>query len=143
MAIPPTVPIYHQIKADRLAARKAKNPTKTSILTTLVGELETDAKNGKTIDDKVVIAKCKKFIKNNNDTAQHADGERFREIQDENYVLKMYVPRQMDATQIKQMIVGLGAENVGHFMKTMNSLYDGKFDKKQASQIAKEHFSGK
>ena len=134
--------LIDDIKKDRLEARKKQDKVKASILTTLLGELETDFKaTCKEMTDDVVIAKCKKFLKNNEEAAQHAEIERFRLLQDENHILKLYIPRQMDRAQLQKMIAGSGAENIGQYMKFLNSIYKGKFDGKVASEVAREHFA--
>ena len=133
--------LIDDLKANRMDARKKKDAAKTSILTTLLGELETDAKaKGTEITDDVIIAKCKKFIKNNEEAAEHANNEKFSALCAENYILTTYIPRQMDRAQLKSLIAGSGAENIGQYMKFLNSIYKGKFDGKEASAVAKEHF---
>lgn len=133
--------LIDDLKQDRLAARKSKDAAKTSILTTLLGELETDAKKtSKEMTDDIIIAKCKKFIKNNEEAGKEATTDRFSILQKENYYLNHYIPMQMDESTIRKLCTTLGAENVGQFMKVMNSLYKGKFDGRMASTVAKEHF---
>lgn len=134
--------LLNNLKKDRMAARKAKDAPKTSILTTLLGELETDAKSkGTDITDDVIIAKCKKFIKNNEEAGEHAESEMFTKLCNENYVLKGYIPQQMDRKTLEGLIKGSGATNVGMYMKFLNSIYKGQFDGRTASEVAKEHFS--
>ena len=57
--------LLNKIKADQLAARKAKDGLATALLTTLIGDAEMVGKNaGRLVTDEEVVAVIKKFIKN-------------------------------------------------------------------------------
>jgi uncharacterized protein YqeY len=141
--------LIKQIKADQLTARKTRQGVKTSILTTLLGELETDSKSkgGGEITDEKVLAKIKKFLKGIDEVVslteigseKHATG--LLEV----IILESYLPKQFSEDELKEAILACilskGIErlpkNMGVVMKELKSEYDGKYDGKMASQIVK------
>lgn len=139
--------LYKKIQADQLAARKAKHKYTASLLTTLIGELMTDA-TGKTTDavvisDSTVIAKVKKFISSLE--VMHAayikkgDGKA-AEVELELDILSAYLPKQLTDEELTVIVKGSGATNVGAVMGFLKKNYAGLYDGRAASTIAKSIF---
>lgn len=135
-----------RIKSEQLEARKNKNSVKAILLTTLIGEADTLAKNeGTTLlaDDKV-IALVKKFLKGINETLAVVDPNAAADIQKEKEILTAYLPQQMSREAlaaaimaIKNEIPGYTSKDMGKVMAALKANYDGAYDAKMASEIAK------
>jgi uncharacterized protein YqeY len=131
--------LLEQIKKDRLAARKDRTKSgkiKATILTTLVGEIETLEKSGKTVDTVAVI---KKFVKGIDETLKLGYN---LQLETEKSILNEYLPTQMDEERIMAFVKPIvSADTVvtmgdimGYFSKHFKGLYDGKL----VSRLARE-----
>lgn len=135
-----------RIKADQVALRLAgtdMDKLEARFLTTLLGELENDAKSGKEATDEVIVAKIKKVISNNNDTIKlliqvEPAANLFRT---ENKRMERYLPQQLTELELSNIIVLLEAKNIGQVMGHLKSLYAGRYDGKLASKVAREYIS--
>ncbi len=127
--------LYSKIREDRIKAIKEKRQVAKSVLTTLVGELETKEKSsGKAIADADVLHLIKKFIDANNESIKCRENDKLRE---ENTILEEYLPEQMTESEIRAEILSLGTKNIGQIMGHMNANFNGKFDRALAAKIAK------
>jgi len=120
---------------------KEKNVVVKNILTTLLGELETKAKNsGSEIDDPMVVQTCKKFISTNLDTlgVVAADSEAGQNLRLENTILTQFLPAQLTDHELRAILIELAPTSIGQAMGHLNANYKGKFDGRMASTIAKE-----
>lgn len=128
------------LKADRVTAMKNKDTVAKNILTTLLGELEGQAKRvGSDITDEMVVQSSKKFIQSNKETISViTDGEAISGLTAENTVLEQYLPKQLDEAQLREVIATMGAKHIGEVMKNLKASYNGQYDGKLASKIAKE-----
>ncbi len=127
--------LYSTIREDRIKAIKEKRQIAKSVLTTLVGELETKEKSsGKAIADADVLHLIKKFIEANNDSLKCRENDKLHE---ENAILSEYLPVQMTESEIRDEILSLDTKNIGQIMGHMNSNFNGKFDRSLAAKIAK------
>lgn len=137
-----------RIKADQLTARKAGDKSTASILTTLYSEAAQkgfdDGKRDST--DAEVIATCKKFISNINETLGVTFSE---ELTHELKIVELYLPVQMTGTQIHDAVIeikhGLVASGVpinmksmGLFMKEFIAKYEGTYDGTIASKTVRD-----
>lgn len=135
--------MFKRIKSDRLVARREKNKEVSSILTTLIGEIESDVIGNtkiKEITDDVVIAKIKKFSKSLNELLSKLDKDS-PAAELPNYELKIlnsYLPSQLTEDELRAIIIDSGLTNIGEIMKMLKSNYSGLFDGKMASSIIKE-----
>lgn len=130
-----------EMKKESLAARKDGRTLVSVLLITLVGELETQAKrNGREIDDQLVIATCRKFISNNLETIQLSKVQE-GQLLAENQILEKYLPQQLTETELRVIIRELGAENIGAVMGHLKTNYVGRYDGKLASSVAREYLS--
>lgn len=138
--------LFNQIKSERMQARKDRGNSamqiKASLLTTLLGEIETETKaTGITeVSDSLVMAKCKKFIKGLEEVEKNAKvgdvahSEALIELQ----ILESYLPKQLTEEELAAIIIELDADNMGQVMKHLKENYSGQYDGKVASQVAKE-----
>lgn len=126
--------LIEKVKADQLAARKAKDSLATALLTTLLGEVGTAAKNAghELATDDEVIATVKKFIKNNEsipEAVRHVTHDA------ELCILESYLPKQLSADEIELIFLEHAPTNKGEAMKLLKERYAGLYDGKLAAQI--------
>lgn len=136
--------LINRIREDQLIARKAKNDISRSLLTTLIGESTTAAKNKgleqPTDDD--VIAIIRKFLKGNTEVQVHLSDEIDLAIaRTEAFLLNAYLPQQMSELALRayiESLVSSGTNTVGGIMAELKKNYSGLYDGKLASTIIKE-----
>jgi hypothetical protein len=142
--------ILAYIKKDQLQARKNRNSVATSLLTTLIGALDTkSAGTNADLSDAEVIAEIKKFLKNAQETRGHLEASdvdvslQLEEINREIEILMGYLPVQLNEGALKiaidRILQDLGEKsNVGTVMKLLKAKYDGQYDGALASKLVKE-----
>jgi uncharacterized protein YqeY len=135
------------IKADALTARKARQHKTAATLTTLIGELETQAKNtGHEPTDAEVVAAVKKTVKNIDESLKVLAGradDRELDLEYEKHVLLRYLPQQLDEAALGALIDQLvqnGAKSVGEIMKLLKERAGGQYDGAMASTLVKARF---
>jgi uncharacterized protein YqeY len=136
--------IIDTLKAVFLEKRKARDAESTSLLSTIIGEIETIAKTkGAAINDELVIATLKKFVKTTNDTLV-AVGEAFPEVKTrlthELALITSFLPVQVDGATLETRVgalVSSGINTMGDIMKALKSEFGGALDGKLASSIVK------
>ena len=133
------IPLIEQVKKDRLFARKNHQPDKLNVLTTLLGELETNAKrSGDKITNETVIAMCKKIINNNEDTLKKVtDIDKVSLLKAENKMLDKYIPTQMTKSELITIIESLDTKDIGSIMSHLAANYAGLYNKGMAASIAR------
>lgn len=136
--------LLEQIRADQLAARKAGNKATASLLTTLIGEATKvtaeEFKKGQTeITDGKVVAKIKSFAENAKQTLSVAPEDRKSDIQAEIDTLEGYLPQQLSEDDLARIIGNYKASgmNLGQIMAKLKAEYEGQYDGKLASSIAR------
>ena len=136
--------LLKQLKAEQLSARQNKNKIKSSLFTTLIGEIETKTLRPSTIlNDELVINTIKYFLKNINE-ALNLVGENIDLIQEKHY-LEELLPKQMDSSELNTLIetivnkeISLGNKvNLGLVMKLLAGYPN--IDKKLASELIKNY----
>jgi len=133
------------IKQDQLKARKNKHNVVATILTTLLGEALMIGKDDgdRETTDKEVLGIIRKFIKNIDFTI-----EQIAVVPDalitEKTVLQKYLPVQLTYDALNDAIYSIidlrgltGMKGLGVVMKQLNQNFNGQYDGKQASSIAK------
>jgi uncharacterized protein YqeY len=127
--------LYQTIKADRMSAMKNRDKVAKSILTTLLGELEGNAKrNGLDVSDDDVLKLIKKFIDANKESLQYKPDPN---LEIENSVLTSYLPKQLSESELRDIITSLGDLHIGQVMKHLSQNYNGQYDGNIASKIIK------
>lgn len=144
--------LFTQIKTDQLAARKAKDGLKATLLTTLIGELTAIGKNdgNREVTDADVVKLVKKFLDGVNETlvlikdASNVDGsaDRYVNLLKEQSYLTVYMPQQMDeymlTLAVRTIINELGGSaNMGQVMAALKAKHAGQYDGKMASNVVK------
>jgi len=135
--------IYDKMKADRIAAKKAGDKFKASILTVFIGAVQNDEKNGFTVDDKGIIARLKKNIKTCDDNYAIVEDQKYI---DEKAIYEGYLPRQMSEEELRDTIEYIidnaintqQTPNIGLVMKALKDNHAGLYDGAMASKITKE-----
>ena len=134
--------LVEQVIASRTANRNATDKTAFSILTLLVGELETKLKReGKSLTDAPdadVITMVKKLIKSNNEVISLSTEAQAKKFVTENEVLKIFLPVEMSYGEIEDALTECLFSNVGEAIKCIDAKYAGKYDKAVACKIAKD-----
>lgn len=147
--------LLNDIKAKQLELRKAQMHDKIdrnveiSLLTTLFSEASIPGKAARREStDAEVIAVIKKFVKNNDECMMSAGDRRDSDWCDrlsiERDVLDLFLPKQLTADELKEIIGGFVAANgiagpkgTGLVMKMLKEQYEGLYDGKVASDIVK------
>ena len=138
--------IIETIKAQQLAARKARNAEAASSLTTLIGEAEAVGKNAgnRAPTDAEVTALVKKFVKNVEDTACAALDrgltERVALLEQERILYMSFLPTQMTEAEVAAAVAAIVAEvgpKIGIVMKLLKERHEGTYDGAKASAIVK------
>jgi len=128
--------LIEKIKHDQLQARKAKSADTIPLLTTLLGEANTIAKNQghEAPTDIEVQDLIRKFLKGNAEVLDKAPNEEsVRIARIERAILEGYLPQQLSPEQLASAVKGAidqGNTNIGAVMgflkKNFAGLYDGK-----------------
>lgn len=143
--------LLEKIRADALAARKAKD-TSASVLITLIGEIDTKAKSfspAREMTDDEVVAVIKKFLKGINETlgvltpavgSAEAMKSQVDKAVAERDALEGYLPKQMTDAEIRNFAASRIADgaNLGMVMGALKAEHSGQYDGKLASGIVRE-----
>jgi uncharacterized protein YqeY len=127
-----------QISEALKNAMKEKNTTKLSILRVLKSEIERNEQtsNGKVdLSDGDIVKLIKKMVEGIKETTNNKV---------ELAVLEDYLPKQLTEANIRNLIAEIktmGKTEIGDIMKFFKTNYDGKYDGKLVSQLAKEEFA--
>ena len=141
-----------QIKQDQLAARKAKQTAKAALLTTLIGEVEMVGKNdgNREVTDVEVVAMVKKFLKNVNETLKALggiEGGIAMQYMAESQILESYLPKQFTEDQLTTILdsikieISAGPKDMGKMLGLLKNRFDGQYDGRLASTVAKSLIS--
>lgn len=131
--------IYDKMKQDRMTAMKAKNKFTKTVLTTFIGDIESDVKRGATADDDYIIPKLKKTIQSLDENYALTRDEKFKQ---EKVILEFYLPKMASDEEVKAKIEEIVSSNInpniGLIMKELKQEYGSLLDGKKASAMAKE-----
>lgn len=119
------------ISEDLKLAMKEKNASKLSTLRVLKSELQRieQSANGKVeLTDGDVVKVVKKLVEGIKETTNN---------QDELNILEAYLPKQLTEAEIREIISLLSFKDMGAIMKYFKTNYDGQYDGKLLSTIAK------
>ena len=121
--------LKQKIKKDQVEARKARDANRASILTVMLGEIETREKRDQVeLTSAEIIAIMKKLIESCEMTGETESIE----------VLSGYLPKQLTEDQMREIIMSLGKVDMKTVMNHLKEQYGGQYDGKMASTIAKE-----
>lgn len=122
-----------QLRTLHLVARKTRDEIAKRALSTIISDYETQVINGKSPD---LLAMIKKSIANLEFNMQHSDNP---ELVKERDYLQELLPKQLSKEQIIQLTTTGDFPNIGAFMKFLKTNFNGQYDGKLASQVAKEY----
>jgi len=125
--------LINSISEDLKTAMKEKNTVKLGILRVLKAEIQRSEQgaNGKVeLTDGDVIKLVKKLVEGIKETTNN---------QDELSILETYLPKQLSEAEMRQIISLLSVKDMGAIMKHFKANYDGQYDGKTLSTIAKEN----
>ncbi len=136
---------WEQIQKDALAARKNRESEKATLLTTIIAQVKTMAiddghRAATDADLQKVIRQFLKGIQENLNLAAQGklSAENKAKSEAEKAILESYLPKQLTADELKELIKKSGAANLGEAMKYLKENYDGQYDGKTAALVAKE-----
>lgn len=143
--------LEEKILSDYKEAMKARDALKTSVLSFLRADVINVqvSKKKNSLDDSEVIAVIKKQIKQRQDSIeQFTKGERLEMAEKEKKeleILKVYLPAELSADEIKKVIeevvvetAASGMKDMGKVMKEVNIRIAGKADGKLVSDLVRE-----
>lgn len=134
--------LINQIKQDQINARKAREKTRATILTTLIGEADMIGKNAgnRAPDDAEVLACIRKFIKGMEEVKKF---EHVETTEEEQRILEEYLPQEMADCDLQDVIHGIvmergyGLKDMGKVMTDLRTNYTGLYDGKKAAGFVK------
>ncbi len=128
--------LIEKVRADRMTAMKARNTVAKTVLTTLLGELETAAKRDQCteITDETVVKLCKKFVAANIEVIDLRSN--VEQLTKENVVLNEFIPKQLTKRELYAIIESINADNLGAVMKYLKVNHNGTYDGKLAADVA-------
>ena len=129
----------------RYTATKEKNhraKVKASVLSTLMGDIETKAKRGEYVSETCVIKLVKKYLTDIEATLKVKSDI---DLETQRDALKVYVPRQLSDEELRAFILveanaldNPTIRDMGKILSVLKSKHDGKYDGGRASKIAKD-----
>ncbi len=143
--------ILAKIKADWLAARKARETGKATLLTTIIGGIETRAKSdgNREPTDQDSIKVLNQFLSGINEMLAHTEegSLKHEEARQEKLIVEAYLPKLMSEDELKSIMTALVAElgvtdakGIGKIMGALKSKHEGQYDGKAAQAIFKTLF---
>lgn len=129
--------LLNKIETMRLQARQNGVVVDSSLLTTLLGEVQTIGKNEGGISDAIIVATVQKFIKNLNIVLMMKpdDANASKEIE----ILNELLPKQLSDDDIIDIITMMKAkgENLGGVMKYFKAEHMGEYEGSKVSYLFK------
>ena len=122
-----------QLKADKLEARRNRDDFTLTLLTTLIGEYETQAKKS----DVHVLDIIKKFIK---DIDKSLNIKHNDVLVSEKLELSKYLPKQLTESELREIITGFiqsdsSSANIGSIMTHLKTKFINMYDSKLAMVV--------
>lgn len=136
--------ILDQIRKDALAARKEKR-REASLLTTLIGEIETRTKalkEPRPLTDEEVVGIVRKFLKNAEETLAQVRGSRPEVVDQvalEILTLQGYLPAQLSEAELRAYAAARvrAGDGMGQVMAALKADFPGRYDGKLASAVVR------
>ena len=136
--------LLERLISDRLAAFKGGDKIRATLLATVIGEARADARREAVRDpsEEEMLAKIRKFIKNNEEAMAAGRAETTAKLGKENEILEAYLPRMLSDEELRRLlkpIVEALAEKspkaMGQVMAAIKG--DARIDMKRASALVK------
>lgn len=140
------------LKKERLQALRQKNKVKSSVLSTLLGEMQISEKNGLVIDEPYIVKQITTLSKKAEenlliceDTGRDVQAATFRaEIDECTELLKHSSLVELSVDEIVEIIEQLGATSMAQMsevMRYLRSNFEGRHNPSLVSQIVKKTLS--
>ena len=141
--------LKEQLKKDEIAAMKAREKAKVSVLRMVSAEIKAyEVNNREDISDENVVKIIEKSIKQTKEALEYAKQANNEEkIQEGNFALEIltpYLPKQLSEEEVSEMlkeIIANGsytAKDMGKIMKEIMPKIAGKFDRSKINPMVKE-----
>jgi hypothetical protein len=137
--------LLETLTRDRLAALKAGDRVRSTLLATVIAEARADARREAVREptDDELLAKIRKFIKNNEETMASGRPEMAAKLKVENEILAVYLPQMLDDAALKALIAPMVAQLSGRSPKATGQVMArlkavAGVDMRRASLIVKE-----
>lgn len=135
--------ILKTIKEDFLQARKNREHSVSSFLSSLVGDIETAAVTAEgrvEITDAMVVKVLKSYEKKAKEflDIENLAANMLANIHFEMEIINKYMPVQLTEEKIRSIFSELDTSNLGVMMKHLKDNFEGLYDGSLASKIAKE-----
>jgi uncharacterized protein YqeY len=135
-----------RIRADLVAARKARDRFRTLLLTTTLSEIRNkEIEMGHSAADADVAAIVARAIKQRREAAEQMRGGGRADLADnedrEAEALAAYMPPQLDDDEVRRIVreaIDAGAGTIGAVMGAIMPRIKGNFDGREANRIARE-----
>lgn len=137
------------LKKDEIAAMKARDKAKVSVLRLVNSEVKAyEVNNRQDIPDENVIKIIEKSIKQTKETLEYAkkanDLEKIKEGEFALEVLTPYLPKQMTEEEVISILKEIiennnySASDIGKIMKEIMPKINGKFDRSKVNPLVKQ-----
>lgn len=141
--------LKEQLKKDEIAAMKARDKARVSVLRMVSAEIKAyEVNNREDISDENVIKIIEKSIKQTKEALEYAKQANNEEkIQEGNFaleVLTLYLPKQLTEEEVIEMLKEIIAngnytvKDMGKIMKEIMPKVAGKFDRSKINPMVKE-----
>jgi uncharacterized protein YqeY len=137
--------LFEKLQKDTLESRKNKDASRAALLSTVLSQVKTLAIDDghREPNDQDVVKVVRSFLKGVNENLELAakgtlSEEEKAKSEFEKRVLEEYLPKQLGADELRNIMKEAGVKNIGEAMKLLKEKYDGQYDGKLASAIAKE-----
>lgn len=137
--------IKAKLQEDIKTAMKARDQVRLTNLRGLssaIKQVEVDTRQE--LDDAAVLSIFQKEIKKRRDALQFAEDAKREDLIAQNKteiaLIQGYMGEQLSEDKLREMIsqlIASGSDNLGKIMGELNKTHKGKFDGKQASELAK------
>jgi uncharacterized protein YqeY len=136
--------ILDQIRKDALTARKEKR-REASLLTTLIGEIETRTKalkEPRPLTDEEVVGIVRKFLKGAEETLAAVETRRPEEadrLRADIRTLEAYLPTQLSEDELRAYAAARvrAGDGMGQVMAALKADFPGRYDGKLASAVVR------
>ncbi len=127
--------LIDQLKANMMAAMKAKDTVAKEAMRTAIGEI---TKTGEEATDERVTTILRKMVKSNHEALEYAKGEDAENLKRENELLGEFLPKALDVDEVLEILeaqkeaitaAGNAGQATGIAMKTLKptgAVVDGK-----------------
>jgi uncharacterized protein YqeY len=145
-----SAPLQTRLEAELVDARRARDRGRTTLLSMTLSELRNRRiELGRELTDEDVremLTRARKRRQEAADQMRAGGREELAEKEEaESEVLAAFLPRQMEAEEVRELVRGLlaeGVREVGPLMGRLMPLLKGRFDGREANRIAREELTG-